>query len=404
MLLHDQQAHQLPGEPALKDRVAAAGYAGTYVGENVYAFAVDVFYAHAGFVIDWGFGPGGIQDPAWHRVNLLNPNFRDVGISVLATPPDHAGYVGPLLVTQDFGRRTNLDPAHLLGVVYRDQDRDGFYSIGEGLAGVQVQVTGPAGTFSTVTRSAGGYQLPLPPGEYTVTFQGGSLAGTQSFAATVGGANVQLDLRTGPVPVVNFLQSHTSRAEGAKVTYLTVTLSRASKEVVTVPYAVVGGTAENGVDYHLADGSVTFAPGQTRRRIRIEIVNDRMDEPPETLIVRLENPIGAIMGSRSQHTRTLRDDDLAPRVRVSPFPGRSLILEPFEVLVKLSAPSGKAAEVRYVVRGGGLELTGMLTFVPGQTEQRLTLEPTLAGPVRMRLSQPRHLRLSDPFWVVFGNA
>jgi hypothetical protein len=401
MLELDQQSHQLPGEPTPRDRAIAAGYPGTYIGENVYAFARDVFYAHAGFVIDWGFGPGGIQDPAYHRINLLNGNFRDVGIHVLELPPDHVSYVGPQLVTQDFGRRTNLGPAQLLGVVYQDHDRGGFYGIGEGLAGVQVEISGPGGTFTTMTRTAGGYQLPLSPGQYTVTFQGGNLAGPRTFTTTVGSDNVQLDLRTGPLPVVNFRRARTVRTENARVTYLTLTLSRPSSWPVSVSYVVGDGTAANGVDYRLADAAVTFAPGQTQQRIRIEVVNDRLDEPAETLTVALTNPVGAILGARDQHTRMLRDDDLPPQVVLSPLAARSAAAGPFEVVVKLSASSGKTAEVRYVVQGGGLDQVGTATFLPGQTEQRLTLTPTTAGKVRVRLGQPRQLRLGDPFWCVF---
>jgi hypothetical protein len=358
MLELDQQSHQLPGEPTPRDRAIAAGYPGTYIGENVYAFARDVFYAHAGFVIDWGFGPGGIQDPAYHRINLLNGNFRDVGIHVLELPPDHVSYVGPQLVTQDFGRRTNLGPAQLLGVVYQDHDRDGFYGIG-------------------------------------------NLAGPRTFTTTVGSDNVQLDLRTGPLPVVNFRRARTVRTENARVTYLTLTLSRPSSWPVSVSYVVGDGTAANGVDYRLADAAVTFAPGQTQQRIRIEVVNDRLDEPAETLTVALTNPVGAILGARDQHTRMLRDDDLPPQVVLSPLAARSAAAGPFEVVVKLSASSGKTAEVRYVVQGGGLDQVGTATFLPGQTEQRLTLTPTTAGKVRVRLGQPRQLRLGDPFWCVF---
>src|SRR5687767_4312824 len=73
MLADDEQSHNLPGEPDLVARFEDAGYTDfSTIGENIYAFASDAFFAHAGFFIDWGFGPGGIQDPPGHRTAIMN--------------------------------------------------------------------------------------------------------------------------------------------------------------------------------------------------------------------------------------------------------------------------------------------------------------------------------------------
>jgi hypothetical protein len=402
MLLHDEQAHQLPGEAWVTDRVMAAGYDGTYVGENVYAFALDAYYAHAGFAIDWGFGPGGLQDPPWHRLNLINPNFRDIGISVLAVPANHDGSTGPLLITQDFGHRTPVGPAQLLGVVYHDLDRDGFYSVGEGLGGVSVTISGPAGTFTTTTRSAGGYQLALPPDAYQVTFSGGDLASPRTSTVTIGTDNVQIDLQAGPVPVVEFSRGKGGRREGIGTMGLGVRLSQATDDAVTVSYVVSGGTATAGADHHLADGTLVFAPGQTRRRIRFAVIEDRLDEPAETIEVTLVSPTGAVLGSRTVHLRTIRDNDAPPRLilakPVEASPGA------FEIVVMLSRPSGKTVQVDCVVRGGGINTVATLAFIPGQTEQRLVLTPHVSEPVLVRLANPVRASLQDSIWSVFGDA
>lgn len=401
MLQFDLQAHQLPGEGTLKQRVAAAGYAGTYVGENIYAYAENVFYAHAGMAIDWGFGPGGIQDPAWHQVNIMNPRFRDIGIGIVAAPPGSGVSTGPLLVTQDFGQRTVVGPAQLVGVVYQDSNRDGFYSIGEGLAGVTVTVTGPAGTFTTTTRTAGGYQLPLPPGDYTVTFRGDRLAETPAAAVTVAGDNVKLDYRGLPLPTVQFAGAAGRLGEQGGSLRVPVVLSNPSDRQVSVGYAVVGGTARAGLDYGLSHGVVTFQPGQTRAWVSIPLINDRLDEPAETIRVVLQSPVGASLGSAAGQTWIIVDDDPPPVVTVAPLAqgaSRSVAVQ-----VALSAPSAWTVSVPYAVHGGGLERVGFVTFTPGQRVQWLTLTPLRAGPVRVSLVQPRLARLGNPSWCVFSS-
>ena len=207
MLQHDEQSHQLPGEASLGQRIAAAGYNFSLLGENVYAYAYDGLYAHAGFVIDWGYDSedffngtlqsgwkylgDGIQDPAGHRITMLNGNMTEVGIEVL-TDTSGQNSVGPLLVTQDFGTRPNYQ-AQLLGVVIADADNDSFYDLNEGLGGVTVTATGTAGTFTTTSWTSGGYQMELPPGSYVVSFSGGSLVGAARYSINMGNYNVKLD-------------------------------------------------------------------------------------------------------------------------------------------------------------------------------------------------------------------
>jgi uncharacterized protein YkwD len=197
MIAADQQSHQLPGEASLGARMTQGGYANwTTGGENIYAFATSVGYAHAGFAIDWGYGTGGIQSPAGHRVNMMNRNFREVGISVLQEN-NAATEVGPYVVTQDFGNRSNFGNAFVLGVTYNDADHDHRYDAGEGLGNVSVTLTGTAGTFHTQTMTAGGYQLQVPAGTYTLTFSGDSLGAAITKSVTVGSANVKMDALAG---------------------------------------------------------------------------------------------------------------------------------------------------------------------------------------------------------------
>lgn len=201
IIAFDQQSHQLPGEPPLGTRVNNAGYTGwTTLAENVYAFSKSSFYGHSGFLIDWG------NDPPGHRNNIMNPDMKEVGISVI--PENNSSTnVGPLIVTQNFGANSNYGNPKIVGVVFNDTNGNSRYTAGEGLSNITITVTGPNGTFATTTMTAGGYQLAVPAGTYTVTASGGSLGGTRTVPLVVTANNVEVDFTTGSsTGFVNFQQ------------------------------------------------------------------------------------------------------------------------------------------------------------------------------------------------------
>lgn len=187
----DAQSHQLPGEPGLGQRFVNAGYNYQMARENVFSYAESLFHAHAGFAIDWGNGPGGIQSPAGHRDNIMATDVREVGIGIVddtGTP----GF-GPLVITQDFGKRPNQGNPFFLGVAYDDANADTYYSLNEGISGVTVSavgINGTSGTFQTTTSAAGGYQLQIGAGTYQVTASGGSLVSPIVRTITIGSNNV----------------------------------------------------------------------------------------------------------------------------------------------------------------------------------------------------------------------
>ena len=96
---------------------------------------------------------------------------------------------------------------------------------------------------------------------------------------------------------------------------MTVDLSAASSQNVTVDYAVTGTATGSGTDYTLANGTLTIVAGSTSGTITIaSIVNDTLDEANETVIVTLSNPSNATLGSDDAHTYTITDNDDAPAV------------------------------------------------------------------------------------------
>jgi uncharacterized protein YkwD len=240
MIAADSQSHQLPGEAGLGERTSAAGYNFSSIRENVYAFANSIFYSHAGFAIDWGAGPGGIQDPAGHRVTMMSDGVREVGMSVIAENNPSTS-VGPLVVTQEFGNRRDIDnQAYVLGVAFDDINKDGFYQAGEGVKDVQVKLTGINGTSYNKTINvfdAGGYQDLVGAGDYQVDFlRNNRVIGTKTAKVNAGSAaqNVKLDLI---VPVVSL----TDPSSGGNLPAATTT-PVASTPVTTTPDPVVATT------------------------------------------------------------------------------------------------------------------------------------------------------------------
>lgn len=197
MLTHGIQAHDQTTPPgsgnvtaSLGDRLTAAGYPFSTAGESIFAFAKDPEHGHAGFEVDWGNGPGGMQNPPGHRNSNHNVSFREVGVGVLNGSGPNG--TGPQVVTLDFANRTSAGPL-VTGVAYYDLNGNEFYDLGEGLCGVTVEVSGAA--FQAVTAGSGGYAVPSANGARQVTFSGAGVAPTQVAVTLAGGLNAKADLR-----------------------------------------------------------------------------------------------------------------------------------------------------------------------------------------------------------------
>lgn len=183
---------------ALDQRLAAAGYNYTSAAENIFSYAETPWHGHAGFEIDWGFGPGGMQSPPGHRNNIHNAGLHEVGIGIVnGTQTVGGNTVGPQLVTQDFGNQPGARP-FLTGVVYYDLNGNGLYDLGEGLRGVRVEVSGVAQY--AVSAGSGGYTVPVSNGGRTVTFSGFGLEPVTRSLTFAGNANQKADLALQYVP------------------------------------------------------------------------------------------------------------------------------------------------------------------------------------------------------------
>ena len=113
-------------------------------------------------------------------------------------------------------------------------------------------------------------------------------------------------------PVVAFASAGSGGAESATPANLEVTLSAVSELTVTVEYQVNDGTATkglttgSGIDYILAAGTLTFAPGDISKSISVNILNDGLTEADETIVVTLSDPTNAVLGDGTAHRRNIK--------------------------------------------------------------------------------------------------
>jgi len=80
---------------------------------------------------------------------------------------------------------------------------------------------------------------------------------------------------------------------GTRVERFTVTLTPAETSTVTVDFATQDGTAMAPADYTALQGTLTFQPGQTIKRVDVRVKADTLTEPVETFQVNLSNAVGA---------------------------------------------------------------------------------------------------------------
>ncbi len=87
-----------------------------------------------------------------------------------------------------------------------------------------------------------------------------------------------------------------------------VNLDMSSVQPITVDYATSNGSAIVG-DYIGTRNTLTFAPGETSKTIKVDVIGDLIKESNETFFVNLSNPVNVeLINSRS--TGTIIDDDI----------------------------------------------------------------------------------------------
>ena len=127
--------------------------------------------------------------------------------------------------------------------------------------------------------------------------------GTPGWSATSGNVafriqvrgTVDVDPAATTLPELSFQSDNIRVDEDDSQATVSVLLSQASADTVTVDYATSDDTAEAGNDYTAASGTLTFAPGETVKAIIVPILDDAIYETLERFSVTLSNPTGATL-------------------------------------------------------------------------------------------------------------
>jgi hypothetical protein len=116
-------------------------------------------------------------------------------------------------------------------------------------------------------------------------------------------------------------------AEPANHGLVTVTLSAASDSDTEITYSIAG-SATAGTDYQPRTGSVTVLAGSTSATIDLQVLDDNLLEPTETIEIRLtgtSNPAVSLDATAASATVSILDDDatVPPNVIVTSDSGSS---------------------------------------------------------------------------------
>jgi len=168
----------------------------------------------------------------------------------------------------------------------------------------------PLGTSITIPAGTNAVLLPLIPlddnvEEYAETVIVTLLSSPGSEAA--GSATIIIVDNDG---TIQFTSANYNVDEGVGIALIGVQRSGDTNLLVSVDYTVSDGTATSGSDYSASNGRLIFPPGEVFQTIPIQIIDDFIVEPIETINLALSNPTGGVpLGGQSSAVVHIVDND-----------------------------------------------------------------------------------------------
>jgi hypothetical protein len=171
-----------------------------------------------------------------------------------------------------------------------------------------------------------------------------------------------------------------------------VKLSAASTSAVTVNYATANGTAlsGSGSDYTAANGTLTFAVGETSKTFTVAVTGDTTFETNETFTVGLSGASTNVTLGTSTVTATITNDDTnaAPTITVTPATANAQVGQQNSLGLDYTlADADNGILTATITPGNGqvrlTDATNLLTFgtgtVQGAFANTLTVSGTIAN-------------------------
>lgn len=162
----------------------------------------------------------------------------------------------------------------------------------------------PGETSKTITVSLRSDTLDEPDETFDVELSG-AINGTISKSR---GTATITDDDGAPTISINDVSLPEGASGSTKTFVFEVTLSAATGRTVTVGWATSNGTAIAPSDYIAGSGTVTFAPGETKKTIGVSVLGNNVVEPNETFNVTLSSPSNATLADDTGVGTIVNDD------------------------------------------------------------------------------------------------
>lgn len=220
-----------------------------------------------------------------------------------------------------------------------------------------IRITPTAAITSSVIEISGGISAVTSGSEYFYPLEEGLNLVVISVTNGVNTVSYNLDIKResnsiSTVSDISFEQSKIDVNESDGTILIPVTLNKAVSSQVSIGYKINGGSASNGSDYTLTQGNLVFDKCTQTQYIQISIIDDKIPESNETVILKLENatPAGIVQIAGSGEIEcTIHDDDFqsvsfdTDKSSVSENAGNCL------VSISLAGPTVKPVTVHYDV-------------------------------------------------------
>ncbi|MEH2254381.1 PA14 domain-containing protein [Nostoc sp.] len=177
-------------------------------------------------------------------------------------------------------------------------------------------------------------------------------------------------------------QGPTTVNEGDGTVTLSVLRSGNLSGTSSILYATQSGTAKVGDDYgnnggEEIQGTLTFAPGETSKQVKIPIIDDSVIEGDETFSFLIDQPQGATLGVQRTLGITIQDNDSQSLNFTQPQVNENA--SNATVTVTRGKGSGTAS-VNYTTVDGTAKagsdyqaVSGILTFAQGETSKTISI-------------------------------
>ncbi|MCC5635101.1 hypothetical protein LC593_04385 [Nostoc sp. CHAB 5844] len=180
-----------------------------------------------------------------------------------------------------------------------------------------------------------------------------------------------------------------------------VRLDTPNTGVVTVNYTTFNSTADV-FDYDGQGGTLTFAPGETVKTVRVTLKNDANIESSQNFGFQLYSPSANAALARNLATATIIDNDATagtPVVTINDFVIDEAAKEA-NFVITLNKPSTSVVSINYATQNGAavagsdfVATSGTLNFAPGETAK--TVKVTLLNDTISEISEAFNLVLSN---------